>query len=87
MSSKEHTLKSSADVKRESMLVSIKELLAECTEDQACFFNRIHNRAPWKGIDNCPENRLAESYQLIRRTVIENRAKERITIASAEGRR
>jgi hypothetical protein len=36
--------------------------------------HRIHDNAPWKGLTNCPEHKLDETYDLLRRTAIKNAA-------------
>lgn len=66
----------SAEALRATTLRSgIAELFEECDAVQQAFLHRIHDSAPWGGIANCPDNKLAETYELLRRTVSMNRAK------------
>jgi hypothetical protein len=51
---------------------AIDFLLTQCTDAQDVGFHRIHNAAPWKGVQNIPVDKLCESYELLRRTVIQN---------------
>lgn len=50
----------------------IGELLDQCTDKQRAHLHQIHNSAPWHGLKNCPENKLDETYELLRRTVMKN---------------
>jgi len=50
----------------------IVELMGQCTEQQNCLLHRIHDNAPWKGLMNCPTDRLTETYNLLHRTVVKN---------------
>ncbi|MEZ2132735.1 MULTISPECIES: hypothetical protein [unclassified Sinorhizobium] len=65
---------SARQVQDDALRAAIADLLAECTEKQKGFFQSIHENAPWKSLDNCPSARLAESYDLVCRTVALNRA-------------
>lgn len=49
-------------------------LMTQCTEKQNAFLHKIHDSAPWKGLANCPPGKLGETYELLRRTVIQNEA-------------
>lgn len=51
----------------------IDALLKLCTREQAEGFFRIHFSAPWRAFNFMPDNKLDESYELLRRTVIKNR--------------
>lgn len=51
---------------------AIEELSEQCTEEQVTFLRKLHDLAPWKGLQHCPGNKLAETYALVRRTVIAN---------------
>ena len=66
---------SAAEVQSQSLRDGINALLEDCTEKQRAFLHRIHDSAPWKGLANCPPDQLSLSYELLRRTVIENRSK------------
>ena len=65
---------SSNEVQEKSLRDAIDALVAECTEKQVSFLNRIHDNAPWKGLKNCPVTKLTETYELLRRTVSENQS-------------
>lgn len=67
--------RSAAELRTDAVREAIGELLAECTETQRAFLHRIHDNAPWKGLANCPGNKLDETYELLRRTVLVNTAK------------
>jgi hypothetical protein len=73
---------SADEARQQALRDGIRDMLEECTEAQRAFLHRIHDNAPWKGLANCPPGKLAESYELVRRTVFGNRA----AIAKAEGR-
>lgn len=51
---------------------AIDELIAECTDAQVAGLHRIHDNAPWKGLGNCPADKLSTAYELLRRTVMQN---------------
>lgn len=48
----------------------INALLENCTAQQRANLHRIHDTAPWKGLANCPEDELNNTYELVRRTVL-----------------
>lgn len=52
----------------------IDDMLEQCTQVQQAFLHRIHDSAPWKGLANCPDSKLPETYELLRRTISANRA-------------
>ncbi len=58
--------------KTKTLRDGIDSMLDMCTEPQRAFLNRIHDNAPWRGLANCPDNKLAETYELLRRTVSAN---------------
>lgn len=64
----------SDDIQEKALREGIGELITQCTTKQVEFLHRIHNGAPWKGLDNCPPGKLAETYELLRRTVLKNAA-------------
>lgn len=68
-------IKTAKEVETMAVRESIYELLEQCTVDQVSFFFQIHLNAPWQGFKNCPENKLSENYELIRRTVLSNKSK------------
>lgn len=51
----------------------ITRLLALCTEKQRTLVHHVHQYAPWKSLENCPPDKLDETYELLRRTAIKNR--------------
>lgn len=51
----------------------IDDMLQQCTQVQQEFLHHIHDSAPWKGLSNCPDSKLSETYELLRRTVNANR--------------
>jgi hypothetical protein len=57
-----------------AMRDGISELMEQCTEEQLALLHRIHDNSPWKGLANCPDNKLADTYELLRRTVLKNGA-------------
>lgn len=63
---------STEDLRISGLRDGIAELMAECTEKQLAGLHRIHDSAPWKGLANCPVNKLGETYELLRRTVMSN---------------
>lgn len=65
------------ELTRDTLKKETLALLEQCTEDQREFFHRIHTNSPWKGFDNVPEKEIAQSYDLVRRTVINNIRKSR----------
>lgn len=67
-----YTPPTAAQVAEQSMRDAIDELIAECTDAQVAGLHRIHNNAPWKGLGNCPVNQLFTTYELLRRTVMQN---------------
>ena len=70
--SAQNTPPTAAQVAEQSMRNAIDELVAECTEAQVAGLHRIHDNAPWKGLGNCPANQLSTTYELLRRTVMQN---------------
>lgn len=62
------------DMQEKAARDAIDGLLDECTDAQNVWFHKIHNAAPWKGVRHIPVAKLSESYELLRRTVIKNRA-------------
>jgi hypothetical protein len=64
----------SNEVKAAALRAEIENLLHECTDAQKLGLHRIHDNAPWKGFVNCPPEKLSETYELVRRTVMGNRA-------------
>lgn len=56
----------------QSLRDGIDSMMLECTEAQLQVLHRIHDAAPWKGLSNCPVSRLGETYELLRRTVMQN---------------
>lgn len=67
-------IKSAAEIEADALRENIHTLLAECSEAQVAGLHRIHDNAPWKGFDNCPPEKLYETYELVRRTAMSNRA-------------
>ena len=59
-------------VEEQALRDGIAELMRQCTEAQIAGLHRIHNSAPWKGLDNCPPAQLSATYELLRRTVMKN---------------
>jgi len=59
-------------ITEQALRKAIEDLSKRCTEKQVAFLHKIHDSAPWKGLDRCPENKLTETYELLRRTVISN---------------
>ena len=57
-------------VKEHAMRDAIARLLSVCTEKEQQFLHAIHDHAPWKGLKNCPYEKLDETYDLLRRTVM-----------------
>lgn len=55
-----------------SLRDGIDALMFECTDAQLAGLHRIHDGAPWRGLANCPENQLSATYELLRRTVMQN---------------
>lgn len=60
------------EVRDQALRDAIHVLLAQCTEKQRAALHAIHDRAPWKGLFNCPADKLRETYNLVRRTVEAN---------------
>lgn len=69
-----------ATVTAEALRRATNALLRECTEQQVALFNKIHDSAPYAGWLKCPPAKLAESYDLVRRTVARNRAGKTSTV-------
>lgn len=63
---------SAKDLRIKALRDGIAELMTQCTEAQVAGLHRIHDRAPWKGLANCPDDKLVDTYELLRRTVIHN---------------
>lgn len=63
---------STEQLRVKSLRDGISELMLECTAKQIGMLHRIHDNAPWKGISNCPESKLSDTYELLRRTVMGN---------------
>lgn len=62
------------EIMTRALRAAMEELMAECTEDQIAFLHRIHDNSPWKGLHNAPLVELVNSYDLVTRTVVKNRA-------------
>jgi hypothetical protein len=58
--------------KTKALRDGIDSMMDLCTEKQIAFLNKIHDNAPWKGLANCPDNKLVDTYELLRRTVAAN---------------
>ncbi len=67
-----HTPLTTEQLRVRSLRDGIDTLMLECTEAQLQGLHRIHDAAPWKGLANCPENQLSATYELLRRTVMQN---------------
>jgi hypothetical protein len=63
-------IESAAELREIAVRSGINELMRQCTQTQIAFIHRIHDSAPWRGLKNCPANRLDETYELLRRTVL-----------------
>ncbi len=74
MSGVQHTPMAAKDLQDKALRDGIAELMLACTEKQNAFLHRIHDSAPWKGLANCPPEKLGETYELLRRTVAQNAA-------------
>lgn len=61
---------SAKEVQAKALRDATEAGLALCTPKEVAFFNKIHDQAPWKGWANCPDEKLVESYELVRRTVM-----------------
>ena len=48
----------------------IADLMSQCTEKQNAFLHQLHDGASWRGLANCPADKLSETYELLRRTVL-----------------
>lgn len=48
---------------------AINDLLPRLSEAELKGLHRIHDNAPWKGLDNCPDHKLADTLALIHRTL------------------
>ena len=57
----------------DAMRSEITNMLSECTDEQNAFLHKIHDGAPWRGLSNCPADRLKETFDLVARTVEKNR--------------
>ncbi len=51
---------------------AVRELLEQCTEAQQAFFKRLHSG---KSIDEIPESKLRNAYDLCKRTLEKNTKK------------
>lgn len=60
-----------AEVQKQALRTATAALLADCTDAQRAGLHRIHDGAPWKGLANCPPSKLADAYELVRRTAFE----------------
>jgi hypothetical protein len=56
-------------LRNDAVRQGIAGLMEQCTEVQNASLHRIHDGAPWKGLANCPDNKLDETYELLRRTL------------------
>lgn len=63
---------SAESAKVKALRDGIDSMLDLCTEQQQAFLHRIHDNAPWKGLSNCPDGKLSETYELLRRTIAAN---------------
>ncbi len=63
------TLPSAKEIRETAVRQAINDLLPSLSEKQASLLHRIHASAPWKNLENCPENQLDITYELIRRTL------------------
>lgn len=70
--STQHTPPTAEQLRVQSMRDGISALMLECTDAQIAGLHRIHDNAPWKGLDNCPVSQLSTTYELLRRTVMQN---------------
>jgi hypothetical protein len=70
--SAEQSLPSAKKMQIDALRNGINDLVLRCTDKQIKFLQTIHDNAPWKGLANCPDDKLAETYELLRRTVIVN---------------
>jgi len=59
-------------LKEKALRDGIAELMQGCTDKQNDFLHRIHDSAPWKGLANCPVEKLGDTYELLRRTAQQN---------------
>lgn len=66
------TVPRAAEVKVRVIREATDALLSQCTEKQVEFFHRIHNNAPYKGWENCPDDLIDVAHDLVARTVEAN---------------
>lgn len=48
---------------------AINDALPLLSEKGRALIHRIHDNAPWKGLANCPDSKLNQTYELIRRSL------------------
>ena len=61
-------MKTADEIKNDALRAAIDAEMSMLTERQCKLIYRIHDNAPWKGLANCPPEKLDETYELIRRT-------------------
>lgn len=72
MTAAQHTPPTADQLRVQSLRDGINALILECTDAQIAGLHRIHDNSPWKGLNNCPVSQLPATYELLRRTVMQN---------------
>lgn len=75
--SEETMIPSAKELREQSVRTGIDSLIALCTPEQVAFLHKIHDSSPWKGLHNCPADKLDDTYELLRRTVVGNQKERR----------
>lgn len=57
---------------------AITDQLPQLSEVQMDSLCHIHDSAPWQGLWNCPPDKLAETYDLVFRTIAQNKLRVRV---------
>lgn len=63
---------SAAQAQERALREGIAEMILGCTSPQLALLHRIHDSAPWKGLENCPARELPATFDLLRRTIMSN---------------
>lgn len=63
------SMPSSKELQTNAVRQAINEALPLLSDKGRALIHRIHDNAPWKGLANCPDAKLSETYELIRRSL------------------